>query len=332
MLCNTGIEETSVRRRSGASPGFAAACALGFIAFFVVVVLAVPARAADPIYPTGSPIGLVPPTGMLPSKTFSGFEDPDKKAAMLLTSLPASAYAEIEKTAVSDLLQKQGITLEKREPIDLSFAKGLLIVGTQQAENLTFRKWLLVAPSEKFTALVSVQVAQPDDTYSDAVVRAALATLSVRANVPDAEKLSLLPFTIGDLGGFHIVGLVPGRAVLLSDDSETGANAHLLIAALQGGPDENANRGDFARLAFDQIGGIKDVRITMSEPLRLGGQQGYQTMAQAKDAQSGDAVMVAQWLRFGSGGFLQITGIARADGWADALTRLRAVRDSVSPK
>jgi hypothetical protein len=251
---------------------------------------------------------------------------------MLLTTLPAEAYSDIEKSAVPDQLQKQGITLEKREPMDLGFGKGLLIVGTQHADNVTFRKWLLVAQSDKFTALVSVQVAQPDDTYSDAVVHTALATLAVRANVPEAEQLSLLPFTIGDLSGFHIAGLVPGRAVLLSDAADSGADAHMMIAALQGGPDENANRGDFARLAFDQIGGIKDVKITMSEPLRVGGQQGYQTMAQANDSHSGDAVMVAQWLRFGNGGFMQMTGIARANGWTDSLTRLRAVRDSVEPK
>jgi len=39
--------------------------------------------------------------------------------------------------------------------------------------------------------------------------------------------------------------------------------------------------------------------------------------------------MVVQWLRFGSGGFLRMIGIARADGWVDTLTRLRTVRDSV---
>jgi hypothetical protein len=42
--------------------------------------------------------------------------------------------------------------------------------------------------------------------------------------------------------------------------------------------------------------------------------------------------MVAQWLRFGSGGFMQMIGIAKADGWPAALTRLRTVRDSIQLK
>jgi hypothetical protein len=42
--------------------------------------------------------------------------------------------------------------------------------------------------------------------------------------------------------------------------------------------------------------------------------------------------MVAQWLRFGTGGFMQMIGMAKADGWPAALTRLRAVRDGIQLK
>jgi hypothetical protein len=39
--------------------------------------------------------------------------------------------------------------------------------------------------------------------------------------------------------------------------------------------------------------------------------------------------MVVQWLRFGTGGFIRMIGIAHADGWVDTLNRLRTVRDSI---
>ena len=55
----------------------------------------------------------------------------------------------------------------------------------------------------------------------------------------------------------------------------------------------------------------------MSEPLRIGGQSGFQTKAEAKDARTGTDVRVVQWLRFGGGGYLQMVGIARADGWTN---------------
>ena len=51
-----------------------------------------------------------------------------------------------------------------------------------------------------------------------------------------------------------------------------------------------------------------------------------------KDARSGGDVMVVQWLRFGSGGFMQMIGVGRVESWASTLSRLRTVRDSVELK
>jgi len=361
----------------------------GLAVLLLSLVLATPSRAAEPAFPPGSRIGLVPPTGMVISDAFAGFADPEKNAAILIATLPAAAYSQLDKTLDTEELRKQGISLEKREPMRLDAGKGFLLTGRQVAGKERYRKWLLVLAAGDITALVSVQVPESDTAYPNNIVRAALATLAVRQKVPEQEQLGLLPFTVGDLAGFRVDAVLPGRALVLSaaaaetakdaakeseeapkepkeakdskeaakdtskeapkepkeakdskeapkDSSKEAAarsfDARLLIAAAPGGPAEADDRGSFARTSFAEIGGIRDVRITMSEPLRIGGQSGYQTMAEAKDARSGADVMVVQWLRFGSGGFLQMTGIARADAWTSTLSRLRAVRDSVQPK
>jgi len=307
---------------------------LAFMAF------AVPAQAADALFPPGSRIGLVPPAGMTPGQSFQGFGDRQRDAAILITALPADAYGPLEKTGVPDVLHTQGITVDKREPIDLKAGKGFLIIGTAVTDKKRYRKWLLVAALDDLTALVSVQAPEQDSTYSDEILRAALATLTVRATVPDAERLSLVPFTVGDLAGFHVGEVLPGRALLLIDargnhDAETSGfplNARLLIAALPGGPAEPNDWANFARETFDSIVGIKDVQVQMSEPLRISSQSGYQTLAKAKEGKTDTDIMVVQWLRFGTGGFMQMIGISRADVWSDEFPRLRAVRDSIDPK
>ena len=379
----------------------------GLAVLLLSLVVAMPSRAAEPVFPPGSRIGLVPPIGMVTSDAFAGFADPEKNAAILIATLPAAAYSQLDKTLDTEELHKQGISLEKREPMRLGIGKGFLLTGRQVAGKEHYRKWLLVLAAGDITALVSVQVPESDTAYPNNVVRAALATLAVRQKVPEQEQLGLLPFTVGDLAGFRVDAVLPGRALVLSaaaketpkdaskeskeapkepkeakdskeapkdtskeaskapndvskdstdtskeapkepkeakdskeaakDSSKEAAarsfDARLLIAAAPGGPAEADDRGSFARTSFAEIGGIRDVHITMSEPLRIGGQSGYQTMAEAKDARSGANVMVVQWLRFGSGGFLQMTGIARADAWTNTLSRLRAVRDSIQPK
>jgi len=299
---------------------------------------------ASPTFPTGSRIGLVPPPGMMLSKAFPGFIDPDQHAVMLVATLPGAAYADIQKTMTPQALKKQGLLIEKQQAFDLSFGKGMLIVGTQPSprDKTLSRKWLLAAPAGDVTALVTVQVPADNKTYKDAVIRTALATLTVRSAVPDNEMLSLLPFTVGNLAGFRIVNVIPGRAMLLVDVPTTPhmvvtqgllpeiqIDGRSIIAAVPGGPSPGQARTDFARYAFGTIGGIKDVQVTMSEPVRLDDKEGFETVAHAKDAATGADLMVVQWLRFGTSEFLQVVGISRAPVWERELSRLRTLQDSI---
>jgi hypothetical protein len=344
------IRSTRFRADFGARR-VAATAALAMLA--VMLPLIVPAWAADPTFPTGSRLGIVPPEGMVPSRNFMGFEDPQKNAAILFTTLPSQAYDSLDKSMVPEAMKKDGVDVDKREPIQLNIGKGFLLSGTQVANNAHYRKWLLVAAAGNITALVTLQVPDQDPAYPDKTMRDTLATLAVRDSVPDAEELSLLPFTVGDMAGFHINEVLPGRALLLidkpadpasdqtksqTDDGKNQSkdvimlNARFFIAAMPGGPAEPADRSNFARTTFQQIFGIKDVQVQDAEPLRIGNQQGFETLAKAKDAQSDTDLMVVQWLRFGTSGFLQMVGTARADSWPTTLNRLRAVRDSIDTK
>ena len=325
--------------------GIAGALALMVSSALFSTILATAAIAADPVFPPGSRVGLVPPPGMVTSNAFDGFADPEKNAAVLITVLPAAAYSQFEKSLDADVLKKQGVNVEKREPIKLDGGKGFLLSGRQVSDKTRYRKWLLVALVDDLTALVTVQVPEQEALYSDRVVREALVTLSVRAKVPEAEELGLLPFAVADLAGFHVDGVLRGRVLMLSDSRKespedaakgalavTGSQARLLIAAMPSPPIDPNDHANFARLAFNEIGGIRDVHLTMSEPLRIGGQSGYQTMAEAKDAATGADIRVVQWLRFGGAGFMQMIGVGPADTWTSVLARLRAVRDSVELK
>jgi hypothetical protein len=314
-------------------------------ASLVLALLVFPAYAAEPVFPTGSRVGLVPPSGMIAAKTFPGFVDTDNKAAILITALPGGAYAEMEKTFAPDALKKQGITVEKRETLQLGIGNAVLIIGTQVApDKTTYRKWLLLAAAHDVTAVVSVQVPEQSKVYSDAAVRAALNTLALRTKVPETELLTMLPFRVGDLAGFRVANVIPGRALLLIDNPdyphmvvtqdlpEYIYDARCTILAAPGGSSDKDARANFARAAFASITGIKDVQITMAEPVRLDHQDGFETVAHAKDVNTGADLMVVQWLRFGGGSFLQMVGIARAAIWEDELSRLRTLRASIEMK
>jgi hypothetical protein len=310
------------------------------LVLFMLALGALPATAAELNYPPGSRIGLAPPPGLVPSKTFFGYEDPSNSVAMMLVALPPQAYADLDASVTAETLKRQGVTVESREALPLPSGKAFLVVGRQEVDNVKIRKWILVAASPTLTGFVTVQMPETATAlYPDAAIRASLATLAFRAAVPVDEQLGLLPFKVGELSGFRIAGVIPGRAVMLSDapagapgSPDSTNEPHIFAAIAAGGPAQSADRDTFAREVFATLPNIREIRVTTSEPLRMAGQQGHQIIADAKDASGTSPLTVVQWLRFGGGGYMQIVGIARADAWKDAYPRFRSVRDGIEAR
>src|SRR4051812_9853701 len=55
-----------------------------------------PALAADPVYPPGLRIGVVPIEGLVVAKGFPGFETEDHSVKVLVAELPPAAYGEVQ--------------------------------------------------------------------------------------------------------------------------------------------------------------------------------------------------------------------------------------------
>ena len=85
----------------------------------VPLLVMAPAYAADPVFPTASRIGLIPPAGFTPSTRFSGFENPQASALIALSELPADAYADVEKGFSDEALKARGWNAQLREPLTL---------------------------------------------------------------------------------------------------------------------------------------------------------------------------------------------------------------------
>lgn len=313
-----------------------AAAAMPYVLMLLAVAAISTARAADAVFPQGSRVGLIPPQGLVASKTFAGFEDPDKKAAIVLFELPREAYADLENSNSLQAAQQQGLSIEKREEFKLPDARGVLFTGTAEAAGARVRKWLLFAGMPDVTAAVNVQVPEDaKDAYPDEAIRAALTTLVVRP-IPVQERLSLLPFKVGDLSGFRIVDVVQNRTVILtdgpSDDPETIEQPQIVVGAAASPPVPASERLNFSRDVMSSLSAFKEMHITFAEPVRISGQQGFEMRVDAKHVKSGADVVIVQWIRFGAGAVLRIVGVAPKDKWAAAFPRFRAVRDGIDTR
>jgi hypothetical protein len=296
-----------------------------------------PAFAADPVYPPGIRIGIVPLPGLVVSKTFPGFETEDHGVKVLIAELPPVAYGEVAN-AVKTNSFPGGANAIKPESLPTAAGEGFYTVENAKDGADTVRRFSMIVAGATFSGYVAAQVAESaTKTFSDDAVRQMFASTVVRKEVPVEEQLGLLPFNMTELGGFkNVRTLAPGAAILFADgDEETGieASSYMVIGTIASAPTQPEDRGRFAQQAAGQIPGLRDGRITMSEPLRIAGSPGYETRVEATSGKANTPVMVVQWLRFGSGNqALRIIASTPRDDWSKAFPRFRAVRDGIQAR
>lgn len=292
--------------------------------------------ASAPVFPPGASVGLVPPPGMVPATGFAGFQDPAVGASIVVTSLPAEAYA-----AVSEMpdaaWQRQGIRISDRRDWPLPGARAVLLQGTQEAGGLRVRKWVLVAGTDQATALVAVQVPEASSAYPDPAVEAALSSVVFRAPPGLDEQVAALPFAVRERAGFRVSRTLSGTGLVLTEgplDTVPDAEQPVVVVAFATAPvPATAEARDaLARRMTGGAAGLRDATVERFEtPDRTGGPF-YVAEAAAKDARTGGGRYVLQTVRFVPGGVLHAVGIARAESRTALAPRLRAIALSVEPR
>ena len=309
---------------------------LSAVAVFVTAICVVffPAFAADPVFPPGMRVGMTPLVGLSRAKSFVGFETEDQAVKVLVTELPAEAYGEVMNAFKANPAGTGGI---KPESIDT--AAGVAYYTAESAKDGTtnVRRYSMILPGGTFAGYVAVQVPEnASKIYTDDAVRQMFASAVIRKEVPVDEQLGLMPFKISELSDFkNVRTLAPSAAIILADGDEvTGFEpAPFMVIGLIGAtPAQPEDRGRFAQQAATTIPGVRDARITMSEPIRIDGQPGYETRIDATSGKDNTAVTVVQWLRFGGQNSLRIIGSSPRGEWTKAFPRFRAVRDGIQPR
>jgi len=291
------------------------------------------ALAADAVFPPGVRIGLAPLVGLVKAKTFSGFETEDQSVKVLLTELPAAAYGEGKNASAANPAGAGGV---KPESIETAVGTAYYTVENGRDGAAAVRRYSMILPGSGFSGYVAVQIPESASRiYTDDAVRQMFASAVVRKEVPVEEQLSMMPFKVTELSGFKTIRtLAPGALILADGDEDKGFEAapFVVIGLVAGVAPEAGDRGRVAQQAVTTIPGVRDARITMSEPIRIEGLPAYETRIEATSGKDNTPVTVVQWLRFGGPNTLRIIGSAPRDQWSTAFPRFRAVRDGIQPR
>lgn len=305
-------------------------------ALALLVATLCPASAADTIFPPSIRVGLTPLVGLVPAKSFEGFETQDHSVKVVVTELPATAYTEVSNTFKT----KAANNSPGPKPESIETAAGTAYYTVEDATDgkVKVRRYSMILPGTTFAGYIAAQV--PEDAskiYTDDAVRKMFASATIRKEVPVEEQLAQMPFKITDLANFkNVHTLAVGSAIVLADGNETTgfeAAPFIVIGLMSQSPATPGDRDRFAQEAIRSFPGVHKSRLTMSEPLRIDSTPGYETRMDATSGKDNTKVTVVQWLRFGNGSsVLRIVGSAPRDQWEKAFPRFRAVRDGIQSR
>lgn len=294
------------------------------------------ALAAEPVFPPGSRIGLVPPDSMQLTRGISGFFDPKTGAAIVLVEMPAEAYPAMAAGFTEESLKGQGFSLKTRDTVKIAGADAILIQGDQKDGERQIPKTVLLAPEQGLTALVIAQLPQGSPAPEIARVREALQTVAIRPALTMDQQVAALPFRLGDTAGFRPLRVMAGNSVLLTDgpsDVVKGADQPIMIVAQSYAPAPPPDaRDSFARQALGANMLLKDTVYERSQGFRQGGADWHEIVAKAKDGPSEEPVVILQTIRFGPDGYLRMVGIVRENQRDAVMPRFRKMVDSVGTR
>lgn len=306
-------------------------CFLAATAGFILSCQA--ALASEPVFPPASRVGLVPPQNMVLSKRFMGFENEERAAAITIAEMPPEAYDQLAAGLTKDALKRQGLDMKARETLKVGDRNGILVAGAMTGP-VKGRKWVLAVKGKDMTALLIAQVQGGQDGYSEDQMRSALKSVALRGPISLDEQVSALPFRIGDKAGFRPVRVLSGNSILFTDgpeDTIKGVEQPVAIMAvsLQPPPPPGERRDQFARSALNSNQFLRDVVFERSESFRFKGQDWHEIVARAKDAPSGEPIVVTQTIRFEPDRYVRMVGLVREGKREQVMPRFRTMIDSV---
>ncbi|MBC7802132.1 MAG: hypothetical protein H7Z10_16065 [Gemmatimonadaceae bacterium] len=293
------------------------------------------AQTAGPVFPAGSAVGIVPPPTMRPATGFVGFQDDSAGASILMAELPAGAYAAMKALDDSVYRQRQGLTIIRRQPLKVGGADALLLTGTQSANGIAYRKWVLMAGTPDLTAIVTMQVPETARTYSDRMADAALRSVAFRPAPTLQDKVGALPFTLGDAAGFRVSRTLAGVGAILTEgplDIVQDAEQPMLIVVAEPQPPVPRDGRDAFAMRKLAAARLSDPVILQNETFTVRGDDWQVIEATGADSSTGRAHYVMQVLRYAPGGTIQALGVARIEAKDAVAPRFRRVALAVDPR
>ena len=214
----------------------------------------------------GTKCSLIPPTGFVAATNFSGFQNAETGASIMINELPAP-YQTLVNGFTAEALKSKGMTLIKKQTIDLNGSNATLIYVTQSTNGTTYLKQILIFGDAKGTVLVNGIY---PEASNDIEVKIKAALLSTVYNISQNDNpLETATFSIDTKDtDFKLIKYMSGNLLYSTDGKIPTEKPTLIVGnSLAKIPTQNQKKYSEERLKklprgeFNKIKTIKEITI-----------------------------------------------------------------------
>lgn len=271
----------------------------------------------------GTKVSLTPPKDFEPATRFTGFENVDGMASIMVSELPTTAAGMQQRMSDKDALATRGMRLIEASDVEARGGKARLLDVRQDGNGTQYAKWLLIGGDASNTALVVATFPAEDATLSKTLRAAVLS--AAWSDEKESDPFAGTGFRLGDSELLKYAHRL--NSMLLW--TESGQLGKVPQEAMLGAGVSPESRGSADLRGFAQtlprlLRPLSDVTHLQSRTTLLDGLPAEEVIADAKDVKTGTAVKLYAVVGADSPNFyLFLVGLAPPDRFAALLPEYR---------
>ncbi|MBN2448120.1 MAG: hypothetical protein JXO22_15430 [Phycisphaerae bacterium] len=253
------------------------------------------------------------PEGFQKADSFDGFGEPETQSSVMAVSIPGP-YSQISAGFTQQQMKTRGWTLLGKKDVEVDGLPGILVHFEQPAAGKVYLKWSLVFGDDQKTTMVTATFSKALERELSAKLKSAV--LSTRLyqgatpepgadspfNVAVSQKLKLTP-SIGKTLAYTKDGAIPTKS---PEDP-------LFIVASSLGKGAIGDKREFAERRLRETAQTKQISVKSTDAIAIDDLDGYESIAEAQDAESGTPLVIYQVMLFDQGSYILMQGLVGAE-------------------
>jgi hypothetical protein len=273
------------------------------------------------------------PAGFEKDDSFDGFSNSETQSSIMATTAPMP-YAKVNGVFTKEQLKTRGWILRSRQEVKVDNLPGILIHFEQPLGNRVFLKWSLVFGDDQKTSIVTATFPKSYEKKWSTLLKSAVqsSTRITQQNPPEIG--ASLPFTITAAKKMKLTQSISRSLTYTKDGMMPGKSSMdpIFIAVPSIGKVVVINKLSYAEKLIQQTPYVKKLSVKSTEPITIADLQGFESIAEAEDTDSGILLTVYQVILFDQDSYIRMIGTTGTKFRTEYLPEFKAMARSLQRK